>query len=66
MLTQAAREYVALRRATGFRFRDPEHLLRSFAAFAEERNEDIIRSPTAVDWASQAPVSYTHLTLPTN
>lgn len=62
MLMQAAKDYVALRRATGFRFRDPEHLLHSFATFAEKRNEQLIRSETAVEWAAQAPSQHRRYT----
>jgi len=54
MLKHHVERYVALRRATGFKFRDSERTLRSFAAFAEERGEEIVRAATVVAWASQA------------
>lgn len=53
MLTKLLDEYVALRRATGFKFRDPEILLRSFVAYAEARGDRRVRAATAVKWASQ-------------
>jgi integrase/recombinase XerD len=53
MLKKAVEEYVALRRATGFKFRDSERMLRSFAAFACERGDEVIRANTAVIWAEQ-------------
>jgi integrase/recombinase XerD len=52
MLRKLLDEYVALRRATGFKFRDPEILLRSFVAFAEKQGDRRIRAATAVKWAS--------------
>jgi integrase/recombinase XerD len=54
MLRQAVDDYVELRRATGFKFRDGEEMLRSFARFAAKRGEDIIRAETALAWAGQA------------
>lgn len=53
MLTKLLNDYVALRRATGFKFRDSEVLLRSFVAYAEERGDRRIRAATAIEWASQ-------------
>lgn len=54
MLTDEMDRYVALRRATGFKFLDAERMLRGFARFASERGEGHIRSETAVAWAGQA------------
>ena len=52
MLTKLLDEYVALRRATGFKFHTPEAHLRSFVAFAEKRGDRRVRAATAVKWAS--------------
>jgi len=52
MLTKLLDEYVALRRATGFKFDTPEVYLRSFVAFAERRGDRRVRAATAVKWAS--------------
>lgn len=52
MLAKKLDEYVALRRATGFKFRDSEVLLRSFVAFATRRKERTVKASTAVAWAS--------------
>lgn len=54
MLRDAVDTYVALRRVTGFKFRDPERMLRGFAAFAAARGDEVIRAHTAVLWAEQA------------
>lgn len=53
MLTKLLDEYVALRKATGFKFRDAEILLRSFVAYAEARGDRRVRAETAIKWASQ-------------
>lgn len=54
MLKQAVEKYVALRRATGFKFRDSEVMLRSFAVFASEHGEDVVRADSAVAWARES------------
>ena len=53
MLTKLLDEYVALRKATGFKFLTEELQLRSFVAFAEENGDRRVLSATAVKWASQ-------------
>lgn len=53
MLTNLLDDYVALRRATGFKFRDPEVLLRSFVSYAEAQGDRRVRAATAIKWASQ-------------
>lgn len=53
MLKQAVENYVALRRATGFKFYSSHKLLRSFAAFATDREEEVVRAATAIAWAEQ-------------
>ena len=52
MLTKLLDEYVALRRATGFKFSTPVFYLRSFVAFAAKRGDRRVRAVTAVKWAS--------------
>lgn len=51
MLRGAADDYLALRRAAGFKCVDIAELLASFIRFADERQEDHVRADTAVDWA---------------
>lgn len=46
--------YLALRRAAGFKLEATEWRLRSFARFAAERGETLIRATTAMDWAVSA------------
>lgn len=46
--------YLALRRATGYAMSNDEYYLRSFAQFAASRQEQHVRTDTAIDWASQA------------
>lgn len=55
MLMNKVDEYLALRRAAGYALESPEYLLRSFARFAANRKETLIRTPTAIEWASQVP-----------
>lgn len=52
---QAIDEYLAVRRAVGFRLQTTEYLLRSFAQFAVGRGEDHVCQRTAIDWAALAP-----------
>jgi integrase/recombinase XerD len=52
---QAIDEYLAVRRAVGFRLQTTEYLLRSFAQFAVGRGEDHVYQRTAIDWAALAP-----------
>ena len=54
-LTEHVTSYVAFKRATGLSFREPEQLLGSFAAYAESRGDDFVRTGTAIDWASRVP-----------
>ena len=53
MLIDAVHAYLALRRAAGFRLRNVEPMLRSFARYAEARGEDFVRAATVIAWASQ-------------
>ena len=51
-ITGDVERFVAMKRKLGYRFTRDASLLRSFARFAEARNERFIRSATAVEWAS--------------
>lgn len=55
MLTKGVADYVALRRAGGFKYFCQEGLLRSFARFASARGDHWVRTDTAIAWASLAP-----------
>ena len=44
--------YLEINRSLGYRYVQPEQVLRSFARFAEARNETHVRSETALEWAS--------------
>ncbi len=44
--------FVEINRSLGYRFEQQEELLRTFARFAEARNETHVRSETALEWAS--------------
>jgi integrase/recombinase XerD len=50
----AVDNYLAMRRSAGFVLSNAEYLLRSFATFAADRQEQQIRTATVIDWASQA------------
>lgn len=54
-LRQAVLEYLALRRALGFKLRDAEDCLKDFVAFAEERGVTRITTRVALDWALSKP-----------
>ena len=51
-LNQAIGEYLAMRRALGFRLKDTEGRLRRFAAFMAERAACTITVPLALEWAT--------------
>lgn len=53
----AINEYLVLRRGAGFVLSNAQYLLRSFAAFAADRQQPFIRTATVIDWASRAPSS---------
>ena len=55
-ITDHVEHFVAMKRNLGYRFTRDAGPLRSFARYAQERNEAFIRSDTAVDWASGSPV----------
>jgi integrase len=54
MITRAVVDYIALRRASGYKFHTEASILLSFAAFADERRETYVRAGTAVEWAARA------------
>lgn len=54
VMIAAIESYLALRRATGYAMSNDEYYLRSFAQFAASRQEQHVRTDTAIDWASQA------------
>ncbi len=55
MLSEAVRNYVALRRAVGFQIRVVASLLERFAAFATAAGETHVRTPTVLAWSAAAP-----------
>lgn len=57
MLITAIESYLAIRRAAGYQLRVSESLLRNFAHYAAERNEDHVVAKTAIEWAALAPSS---------
>lgn len=54
MLTRHVETYLSLRRATGYDLRNDTLMLRSFAKFADERNETYVKASTAIEWAAKA------------
>lgn len=54
IMIAAIDSYLALRHATGYAMSNDEYYLRSFAKFATSRQEQCVRTVTAIDWASQA------------
>ena len=51
-ITDHVARFVEAKRAFGYRFEQNERVLRSFARFAESRDEAFIRSETALEWAT--------------
>ena len=51
-LTEHVRRYVAMKRKMGYAYREPHHMLTSFARFAEDRGAAVIRSETVLAWIS--------------
>jgi hypothetical protein len=54
MLNVSVARYISLRRTMGYQLHHVEVLLRSFAAFANEREDTHIRTETALAWATAA------------
>ena len=50
----AVESYLAVRRAAGFTLSNTEYLLRSFSAFAADKEQTHIRTAATIDWACQA------------
>jgi len=50
----AVDNYLALRRSAGYVLSNAEYLLRSFAMFVADRQEQHIRTATVIDWAGRA------------
>jgi hypothetical protein len=50
-LNAALDDYLKLRRALGFKFKDPEIRLRRFVSFMEERQATLISTQLALEWA---------------
>jgi len=55
MLMDAVDAYLEIKRAAGFELEVPEYLLRSYARFAAQKEQDHVNTQTAIEWASQAP-----------
>jgi integrase len=54
MLTRAVDDYLAVRRAAGFKLKTTEQYLRYFVRFARARGDTHVRATSAIDWAAQA------------
>lgn len=54
MLVQAVDDYLAVRRAAGFKLKTAERYLRYFTHFADARGETHMRAKSAIDWAAEA------------
>ena len=59
MLVASVERYIALHHATGYCFRGPSTLLRSFARYAGIRGDQVVRAATALEWAAQGPTAGT-------
>jgi hypothetical protein len=55
MLAPAINRYIELHHAMGFKFHAQSGLLRSFAAFADARQDGFTRTQSVIDWAGHAP-----------
>jgi hypothetical protein len=55
MLRETIDNYVAMKRAMGFKYRVQNSLLQLFATFAEAKGDTVIHSHTVLDWAELAP-----------
>ena len=51
-LTDHVERFVSIKQKVGYRFTENARLLRSFARFAAQRNETLVRSATVLEWAS--------------
>ena len=59
MLSHDVSRYIALNHAIGLKFKVQTYLLRSFAAFAEQRGEGRVHTQTVLDWAALGPSART-------
>ena len=55
MLRYDVNQYIELRRSLGFQIRGAACLLRLFTRFAEVRGDVVVRTPTVLEWAAEAP-----------
>jgi len=55
MLMDAVDAYLDIKHVAGFELEVPEYLLRSYARFAIQKEQDHVNTQTAIEWASQAP-----------
>lgn len=55
MLSDAVNRHIELYRSMGFKYRVQAYMLRSFAAFAQNRSEQFIHTDTVLEWATSAP-----------
>ena len=54
-LREAAEEYLALRRALGFKLRQQGRMLLQFVEFLEQRDATVISTELALQWACEPP-----------
>ncbi len=54
-LRQALRDYIAMRRGLGYKFVNQEHRLAGFITFMEERDNAVITTKLALEWATELP-----------
>lgn len=54
MLRQDIARHLELHRSMGFKYKAATYMLASFAAFAEERNEQFIKADMVLEWAATA------------
>lgn len=58
MLMNDVKRYISLRRTLGYKLRDTERNLSSFAVFAAQRGDQYVCVQSAILWASQAPAPH--------
>lgn len=58
MLAHAVQSYLSVRRAVGYRLRQVEIHLKSFAAYSDARGNRYVNSQTAIEWARQVPSTF--------
>lgn len=57
VLRTSAQEYVAMRRALGYKLDTFEHILMGFVSWCEDRGEDSVTVSGALEWATATPQS---------